>query len=79
MLVLGISSSLFNFIFTIFGEAYRARGVRGSAPGDTQPSLGWDPTLLPGSPIRVIERKTQGVGATECSTNFLGKVLHIEL
>ena len=25
MLVLGISSSLFNFIFTIFGEAYRAR------------------------------------------------------
>ena len=39
-----------------------AQGVRGSAPGDTQPTQGWDPTVLPGSSIRAIERKTQGVG-----------------
>ena len=55
------------------------QGVRESATRDMQPSLGWNPTMLPGSPIRVIERNTQGVGATEWLTHFLGKLLHIDL
>ena len=53
--------------------------VRRSATCDTQPTLGWDPTVLPGSSIRVIKRKMQGVGATEQSACRLGMLLHIGL
>ena len=55
------------------------QGVRGSAPGDTQLSLGTPPPpRCPGSPIWTIERKTQGVAVAEWSAHFLGKVLLAE-
>ena len=50
-------------------------GGRGSAPGDTQPSLGSPPSQCPGSSIWAIERKTQGVQAMERLAHLLRKVL----
>ena len=41
------------------------QGGRGSAPKDTQPTLGPPPPQCPGSSIWTIERKTQGVEAAE--------------
>ena len=41
------------------------QGGRGSAPKDTQPTLGPPPPQCPGSSIWTIERKTLGVEAAE--------------
>ena len=43
----------------------KRQGGRGSAPKDTQPTLGPPPPQCPGSSIWTIERKTQGVEAAE--------------